>query len=208
MPIAARGRTKIVLAVRVNPNLYYGFKGTDIASIQGVSKADVTALGQRTLDGVKGLVAFSPDAPRPAQFTKKLPAGLQRSVTAFGDGTTRSAIAQATAAGWKIKRPVAPLVLGQTAKSKEIVVSTTNNLYFAYYVPLIDANSGIGSLLGWIANVGPTTLSKTVRSPKQVKIPLVTQGSRTLPCSPAKLSNALAAGWRIKRAETGQATLL
>lgn len=207
MPMATRGRTKVVRAVRVNQNLHYGFKGADITVIPGVSQSDATAIGQKPITPGLGLVVFSPDAPRPAQFTKKLSSGVQRSVTAYGDGFTRQAIARAIGAGWKLKRPVFPLVLGITKKSKEIVVSTTNNLYFAYYVPLIDATAENGATLGWIANVGPVTLSKTARAPKGVKIPLVTKDSRTLPCSPAKLGNALADGWKITRAERGLASL-
>jgi hypothetical protein len=207
MPIATRGRKKVIRAVRVNQNLHYGFKGADITAIPGISQGDATAIGQKEITQGLGLVVFSPDAPRPAQFTKKLSSGLQRSVTAFGDGFTRQAIARAIGAGWKLKRPVFPLALGITKKSREIVVSTTNNLYFAYYVPLIDATAKNGAMLGWIANVGAVTLSKTARAPKGVKIPLVTKDSRTLPCSPAKLGNALADGWKITRAERGLATL-
>lgn len=209
MPVSTRGRTRNqVKAVRINAYFHYGFKTFDLASLPGVSAADVVALGQKTLTSGLGLVVFSPNAPKPARFRKRLNNGIQANIAAIGDGSSPGTIATAATAGWQLTKPVKRLSLTQTAKGKEVVVPTTNNLYFAYYVPIGDATAENAGLLGWVANVGTITLAKTVRVPQRIKIPLVKQGSVTLPCAPSRLPEAESAGWKIVRSESGIATLL
>jgi hypothetical protein len=198
----------LVKAVKINAYFHYGFKTFDLASLPGVSAADVVALGQKDLVRGLGLVVFSPNSPKPARFRKRITGGTQANVSAIGDGSSAGTINTAAAKGWQLTKPIKPLSLSQTPKGREVVVPTTNNLYFAYYVPVGDATPDNAGLMGWVANVGKITLAKTVRVPQRVKIPLVRLASVTLPCAPSRISGAEAAGWKVIREESGIATLL
>jgi hypothetical protein len=209
MPISTRGRSRdTTRAVRVNPNLHYGFKTFDLATLPGISAADVLALGQKPLASGLGLVVFSPRAPKPARFSKRLFTGLQSSIAAFGDGSSVGAISTAQGSGWRLTKPVSKLRLSRTARTREAIIPATNTLYVAYRVPIPDYTPDNISLLGWIESNGVVTLNKTVRSPQGVKISLVTLGTKTLPCASAKVPQAQAAGWTLTQEAQGLAPLL
>jgi hypothetical protein len=189
--------------VRINQYLHYGFKTFDLSTVVGISASDVAALGQRDLSPGLGLVVFTPNAPKPARFAKQSP-----KIQAIGDGSTAAAINTAAAAGWRQTRGIKRAAISNTAKSTEVIVPTTNNLYVLYRVPNAEATPANSSLMGWVTTAGTITLSKSVRSPSKIKIPLVKKGSITLPCASSRIAAAEAEGWHCIRNLSGISPLL
>jgi hypothetical protein len=209
MPLSTRGRTRnIKKAVRINASLHYGFKTADLSALPGVTAEDVLALGQRDLTSGLGLVVFSPNAPKPARFKKRLTGGVQAQVSAIGDGSSSLTIATAAARGWELIKPIKPVSLRRSTRSQEVVIPSTNTLYVAYSVPVSDATPENATLLGWVTALGTVTLAKTVRAPQGIKIPLVRRGSVTLPCASSRIPDAMSEGWKIVQQPSGIAPLL
>lgn len=207
MPLSTRGRKRDkIMSVPVSTTLRYAFKTADLSQITGVSAGDLAALGQTPVESGSGLIVFSPQAPKPALFRKKLSVGgLQGSVSTFGNGVTTSAIKAAAGAGWKMSKGVRRCGFGNSLTQTCVGIKTANGLIVKRFVP--NADAGNASVLGWEMAVSSADLDKLVSAPEGAKVARVkqdgAQGSKTLPCSGNKVADALAAGWILVNSEYG-----
>lgn len=211
MPLATRGRLRnLDRAVKLNDNLYYGFKTVDLSSVDGITSADITALGQVDPSTIQTLIVYSPQSPKPAQFRKRLINKAQGSVTAYGDGSSAGAVNTAAGKGWQQTKGIRGCSFGGTSRSASIAVRTENGLLVKYLVPLGDA--GNASALGWETTLTPADRKKLVYAPKG-RVALVSKASGTsvitLPCSFNKVETATSpdGGWNLTRPESGFAAV-
>lgn len=208
MAFVSRGKPRnIIRAVRCTGAVFHGFKTKDLSGITGISEGDLTALGQVELGALaSGEVAvFGAQTPKGARFRKVLnrvpQAGVQGSVTTFGNGNVPSAIATAAGAGWGLVRGVRLTTIRSTAKSISVGVPLSNGLIYVQPVPIQD--QGNATALGWIlpANFGSADKAKAVRGAnnmkpaKVTKIDATTGESVTLPCAFNKIADAAGAGF-------------
>ena len=107
MPSYTRGFTRdnIVFAKTNGGNIWHGFKPKDLASIPGVTEADVTALGWKKIAQVPeaGYPVIGANSPKPQRVTKILNkranANQQRSISTF---VSQDSIVAAQGAGWEL----------------------------------------------------------------------------------------------------------
>lgn len=164
MPVYTRGvkRDQIVY-VPVNAVILYGFSAKNIGSIQGVSAADVTALGHLTptaADAVSGgILILGANAPKPARVVKKITGAAitaQASVSTFCSYTK---IADAQTAGWRLAkgRTSVSLQAGSTFKRSLSAIATLSNGAL-YVFPMNAADFAThGQALGLAAAASITT---------------------------------------------------
>lgn len=208
MAFVSRGKPRtLIRAVRCTGAIFHAFKTKDLSGIVGISEADLTALGQVQLSSLAtGEVAvFGAQTPKGARFRKVLSrvpqAGVQGSVTSYGNGNVPSAIATAAAAGWGLVSGVRLTTVRSTPKSISVGVPLSNGLIYVQPIPVQDASNA--ETLGWKlpATFGSADKAKAVRGAnnmrpaKVTKIDPETGVSITLPCAFNKVSDAAAAGF-------------
>lgn len=209
MPVVTRGRKRNVpRAVPVTSSIWYGFYGTNLSAITGVSSSDETALGLKdpATAGTGIAVVFGCKSPFPAKFRKKLGEATaenpitQSAVSSYGDGVNSAQIKAAAAAGWRLVSPVRTVSFGPSAKSKNVAVPLSNGLYSIHSIPTAEAIEANATLMGWDLTLGSTKALKAVRGCKKMK-PAKMQKSIdnkviTYPCKWSKVGDAENAGWK------------
>lgn len=208
MAFASRGKPRtIIRAVRCTGAIFHAFKTKDLSAITGVSEGDLTALGQVQLSSLASgeIAVFGAQSPKGARFRKVLnrvpQAGVQGSVTSYGNGNVPSAIATAAAAGWGLVSGVRLTTVRSTQKSISVGVPLSNGLIYVQPVPVQDA--GNATALGWKlpSTFGSADKAKAIRGAnnmrpaKVTKIDPETGVSITLPCAFNKLDTAAEAGF-------------
>ena len=94
--------------VPVNTKILYGFKTKDLASIGGVSSADLTALGHLTASAAMAqsgkIYVVGASAPKPPRVSKKLnnaAVGTQKSISTY---CGKPNLGSALTAGWNVAK--------------------------------------------------------------------------------------------------------
>ena len=210
------GRKRNVLTiVPINDAVNFQYNSTNLSAITGVSATDVTALGHLTTAPEGTLTITGCNAPQPAVFKKILGGGAvattQKAVSAYGNASTKAAIAAARAAGWFLIKPIRSAQLGGGDKKTGVVVPLSNGLYEIVNVYTEDATATNASLFGWNLTPGDTITKKMFRASSMMRAGRVKKkvtvsgktGTQVLPCQWSKLESAdvKAAGWRVAYGE-------
>jgi hypothetical protein len=208
MAFVSRGKPRdLKKAVRCTGAIFHGFKTKDLSAISGVSSGDITALGQvdPTTLSAGEIAVYGATSPKGARFKKTLQryaqAGVQGSVTTYGNGNTASAIATAGGAGWNLISGVRLTNLRSTLKSRSVGIPLSNGLIYVQPVPIQDL--GYAETLGWILpeSFSSAERAKAVRGvnnmkpAKVVRVDQTTGQTITAPCAFNKLADAADAGW-------------
>lgn len=210
MPVSTRGKKRDQnFIVPVTTAIAYGYSGRDLAALPGVAASDVTALGIITTGTVGTGVAliYGCNSPYPARFRKKLSGTdvTQQYCSSFGNGLTTAAINTASAAGWRLIKPIRTVGFGESAKSKNVAVQLSNGLYSVHSIPTQDASEANATLLGWDLTAGADKLAKCFRACSTMKPPkvskVITNAVVTFPCKWSKVADAQAAGWKLVMGE-------
>ena len=157
MPQYSRGvqRDQLVAVHVIEPsrNVYYAFKTKDFASLQGVSTADLAALGQITLDALPNgslffLRAQSPKPPRARKVINKNPTATQQGSvsTYYGYGREQQVLSQ----GWNLSTSARAVNLRSSNRSITAIAKISNGAYYAFPMNLRDFQD-YGQTLGLLA---------------------------------------------------------
>jgi hypothetical protein len=214
MSSVQRGKLRDVetyVQVSATQEVYYGFFTKDLSAIAGISAADVTALGHLTPAGVAAISGaitfFGANAPKPAKFKKVLNrrpgAGVQGSVTTFGDGTTTASVLAAAGAGFKKIKDIRPCTFRNDARAVTVGIKLSGTT--GIYIQTINAAdvTAYATELGLMLPGSLTASerercfrgSNTNRPAKVQKV--VNNATVTMPVSSDKLSDAIDAGWSL-----------
>ena len=155
MPSYTRNvKRDILVFVRANTKILFGFKTKDLAAIGGVSTADITALGHisgtaATAQAGKILVVGA-SAPKPPRVTKRrenAAAGTQKSVSTYCDAL---GLSNALAAGWTLSKQGRGVMLKAASASRgtlTAIATLSNGAKYAFPMNKADFDQ-YGSALG------------------------------------------------------------
>lgn len=210
MAIYTRGKARTVQrAVRCNQLIYYAFNTYNLAEGTGITDADLTAVGHKTLNTIPAGASaiFGMQAPRAARFRKKIGTqpvlGQRGSCTTYGNGSSKTGIAAAAAVGWKLTRPVRLAVPRATIKSKTVGVKLESGIIYLQAVPRQDlAETEVVAALGLILPESFTDADKRkaiqgTKAMAPLRVTRILEGgaTQTLPCSHDKMADAAELGF-------------
>ncbi len=163
MPSYLRGKTRDnLIAVNVYDearNVYYAFKTKDLASINGVSTADIQALGHREIDTLPDgslffLRAQTPKPPRARKVINKNPSvSEQGSVsTYYGYGREKQVLAQK----WDLSTPAKGVNLRSKSRYLTAIAKISNGALYAFPLNKRDFDN-YGGILGLLSPQQITT---------------------------------------------------
>lgn len=196
--------------VSATQQVFYGFFTKDLTAIPGISETDVVSgLGHNTpaiVAAITGAITFfGANAPKPAVFKKVINrnpgAGVQGSVTTYGDGTEAAAILGASAVGFRKIKDIRKVTFRNDARAITVGIKLPDSAgIYAQTINTADVNA-YATELGLIlpGNLSSIEREKAFRGsstnrPLKVKKAL-NNSVITMPVSADKLNSALDLGW-------------
>lgn len=208
MPSYTRGKPRnITTYVKVNEQLFYGFRTKDLAAVTGVTQADITALGHVTAPPANSILCFAANAPKPPRVSKKIAGAASGAQGSVGSFCAYDRLAAAIAAGWNLAKDGLEVGLRTSGKTVTVVAEIAQNgVLYAFSMNSADFAS-YGDVLGLktAQTLTASELQRVVRGstypkPGRAQLTLQTGGTVNAFYSPAKKLDLQqpTSGWRVQ----------
>lgn len=164
MPAYLRGQQRDILTyVRANPRLLYGFSTKNFSTREGISEADMTALGHLTPAAANQVAnairVFAANAPKPPRFRKRLANATTAQAATTNTFGSYNAIGTAEAAGWRLSKPGRAVILRRpsaAARSITAIAVLSDGTFYAFPMNKADFDS-YGAALALLSSTQITT---------------------------------------------------
>lgn len=209
MPVYTRGKPldqlRFVRPVK-NSTLAYGWKTKDFTSVAGITAKDITPLGHKLADALKGLIpVFRANRPKPARVKKiaarSNDATIQLTISTFCDA---DALPAALKAGWSLVK--ASQSVGGGGNRARLAVVKTSGVLYAWSMNSVDFEE-YKTLIGAEATISAADRLNIVRGlsaprPARMKLLLTEKDKPDATYSTFvaddKVNDLAAAGWGVE----------
>lgn len=146
MPSYTRGVFREDLTfVAVNPTLYYGWRSRDLASVTGVTEAELALLGHKDLAAMSGvggaLLVTGANSPKPPRVVKRNRAAAITSAGSVSTFCGYDALGSAMAEGWTLaKKGHGVRLTASTSLTRKVTAIATLSNGLKYAFPLDKAD--------------------------------------------------------------------
>ena len=163
MPSYTRGKRRDqTIAVKVATNTYYLFRTKDLASIPGVSEADLTVLGRIVLDDTASnlptgaLTFLRANAPKPPRVVKRLNNSVDNVQSSVATFCSYDALRASLRAGWNVQKDAKEVNITTQGKKITVLAELSNNILYAFSLNKVDFET-YGQSLGLVSGEVITT---------------------------------------------------